>query len=140
MLLSQLFAPLLDLSASDDCEISGIAMDSREVKPGYLFMAASPPLGDGEPYIPQAIAAGAVAILQQGKSHECIIENAVRYVKIPDVAAKIGEIAASFCQNPSRQVPVYGVTGTNGKTTISYLLAQALTILGKPAGLIGTIG
>lgn len=122
-------------------------MDSRQVEPGCLFIASSPPLGDGTPFIEQAIEQGAVAVIQQSEGAKASIDTqhrdngkSIKYVKIPEIASKIGEIAAIFHEDPSGRVPVIGITGTNGKTTVSFLVAHAIEALGQPTGILGTVG
>lgn len=122
-------------------------MDSRQVAGACLFIASSPPLGDGTPFIKQAVQQGAVAIIQEAEGSEASVfaecdanGKSITYVKMPKIANKIGEIGAIFNDLPSNSLPVIGITGTNGKTTVSFLVAQALEALGKPTGILGTVG
>lgn len=118
--------------------VSGITCDSREVEPGFLFIAMRGDHADGNQFIDQAVDAGAVAIVA-----EHALEGGAPDLPIvidPDIRAHIGKIASRFYQHPSRAMQVIGVTGTNGKTSISHFIAHALEAAGLPSGLIGTLG
>jgi len=139
--LSSLLAGLVDVSEDQDMEVTGISLDSRNVKNGQLFIACNCEYSYGARYIDQAIKSGAGAIVtESGTSSETSIENIpVLYVK--DLHLKTGIIASRFYDNPAQLMTVTGVTGTNGKTTISYIIAHALSYDSKNlCGLIGTLG
>ena len=128
-----------DLAVVDtSVEVSGIAIDSREVKPGDLFMAYRGSQVNGVEYIDAAIKAGAIAVIIDA-DEEVEIES-VEVIKVPDLRKQVGVIASRFYNEPSKEMRIVGVTGTNGKTTVSCLIAQALTICGKRSALIGTLG
>lgn len=112
--------------------IQGISSDSRSCKPGDLFMA----VGKGALKVAEAVQSGACAILvEEGTQTRMRFIN-VPVVPVKDLGQKMGPIAARYYGDPSRQLNVIGVTGTNGKTSCSHILAQAL----PDCGLIGTLG
>lgn len=121
-------------------------MDSRQVKPGDLFIAVPGLTVDGRDYIEQAITDGAVAVLAECDSAASAeIQTKKQNKKIPIIVVHklqtmIGHIAARFFDNPSKNIPVIGITGTNGKTSASHFIAQILSYCHKPCGVIGTLG
>jgi UDP-N-acetylmuramoyl-L-alanyl-D-glutamate--2,6-diaminopimelate ligase len=128
---------LLAVPLAHDCAIGGLAQDSREVKPGDLFLAFRGQHFDGERFIGPAIQAGAVAVLVEGEAGEIELRGGVPCIPYPDLTRRAGELAARFYDDPTRAMQVIGVTGTNGKTSISHFLAQSLP---APCGLLGTLG
>jgi UDP-N-acetylmuramoyl-L-alanyl-D-glutamate--2,6-diaminopimelate ligase len=131
--------PMVDLSQSLDCtEIVGLTIDSRAVKPGYIFVAVRGVHTHGREFIPQAVASGAVIILVD--SDEEFIDTNVPVVAVDHLEKKLSQIANYFYGHPSEVIPVIGITGTNGKTTCTQLLAQCLSFLGEPCGVMGTLG
>ena len=122
-----------------DVDIDGIAIDSRQVKANHLFCALRGELHDGHDYIDQAVAAGATAVAVE-TAERINLDNACSYVVIPQLRRELGEIAARFYRQPSRQLSVIGVTGTNGKTSITHYISQLQAGLGKKAAVIGTLG
>lgn len=122
----------------DDIDIAGLCNDSRKVSNGDLFFAYPGALTDGRNFINQAIARGAAAIVFEPENFH--ISQKIPGVPIHGLANKLGEIAARFYKNPSKLLEICGITGTNGKTTIAYQLAQAYSLLGEPAAYIGTLG
>ena len=123
-----------------DCDfsISGLSLDSRNIKSGDLFIALNGALQHGTAYTNQAIAKGALAMLYdtEGMSKPLDDLNGFKAIAIPNLSQHLSEIAARFYQRPSRQLKIIGITGTNGKTTCTQLLAQAL----EDCGVIGTLG
>lgn len=123
--------------------IAGLALDSRQVRPGTLFLAVPGLRGDGRDHISQALQAGAVAV-----AYECAdglqLANAsdgeAAMVPVSGLTGQLSAVAGRFFGEPSRDLGLVGVTGTNGKTSVSQMLAQALSALGKPCGVIGTLG
>lgn len=134
MKLKELLAGLEILSATADLEmeISGVSYDSRQVKPGDLFAALSGYTVDGHRFIPQAMAAGAAAALCQTPPAD------VPYVQVKDSRRALAAAGANFFGHPSKAMTMVGVTGTNGKTTTTYLLKAILEARGAKVGLIGT--
>src|SRR5262245_47762665 len=102
----------------NDVPIQDIVFDSRKVKKGSLFVALRGTHADGHRFIPQAVEAGAVAILAEEKQ---VIENAT-LVLVPDTLKALNTVAVRFWDDPSRKLLVVGITGTNGKTTVSFLV------------------
>lgn len=141
MKLSQLLKPWLQLIPVD-CEVSGIQNDSRKIKPGDLFLAYPGAASDGRLYIEKAISQGAIAIAYEPANWPALINvpTSVSCIAVPHLSDQLGPIAATFFNHPSKHLAVTGVTGTNGKTTIAYQLAQAHELLGAGSAYIGTIG
>jgi len=135
--LRELLSGYAKVSSTDERQILGLALDSRLVKPGDLFCAYAGYKEDGSKYIEDAIAKGAVAVLCSSKV-EKIKDIPVFY--LPDLQHIVGKLAAKFYEYPAENLTVIGVTGTNGKTSITQLIARSLEILGKKCGIIGTLG
>lgn len=136
MKLKELLEGLEILSASADMEreIGGVCYDSRQVKPGDLFVALSGYTADGHRFIPQAMAAGAAAVLCQVPPEE----GETPYVQVADSRRALAATGANFFGHPADSMTMVGVTGTNGKTTSTYLLKAILEARGEKVGLIGT--
>jgi len=117
--------------------ISGLAFDSREVKPGYLFFAIKGTKTDGHQFIGKAIENGAVAIVCETCTEPC--PEGISVVQTPDPADFLGKVASRYFDEPSLKMKLTGVTGTNGKTTIATLLYRLTMMLGYKAGLISTV-
>jgi len=141
MKLIELLRPWLS-GKMPDCSICGLQNDSRHVKPGDLFVAYPGATADGRLFIQQAINAGAVAIVFEPENmpDACSLPHDVPCVPVPQLGKKLAAIASRFYDHPTRALSVTGVTGTNGKTTIAYQLAQAYGLLGQKAAYIGTVG
>ena len=118
--------------------VTGLCLDSRQVKPGDVFFALSGTQTHGSHYLQEAIQRGAIAILCDLPYPEELISIPV--IVVPNLKERVGEIAAEFYQHPSRQLAVFGWTGTNGKTSSCHFLAQFLEKVAMPCGLIGTLG
>lgn len=133
---------LLDGNYPDyaDVQISGMQLDSRKVRPGDVFLAMPGELHDGRQFIEQAVANGAAAVLAEAPVAGFVEAIPVPLVELPELRYEAGSLAARFYRNPSRDMRVVGVTGTNGKTTTSQIIAQLARALGKPCGVIGTLG
>lgn len=112
------------------------ASDTRDVVPGTLFCCVPGAVRDGHDFAAEAIEAGAVALLVQ----RVLDEVDVPQLQVPDVRAAMGPVADAIAGQPSRRLEVIGVTGTNGKTTTSYLLHAMLEAAGRRTGLVGTTG
>lgn len=118
--------------------VSGLALDSRSVRPGDLFCALRGARHDGRDFIAAAAAAGAVAVLADVSTP--VVGAPIPVIAVRDLAGRLSAIAGRFHGDPSHDLTVTGVTGTNGKTTCSLLLAQLFSALEAPAGVIGTLG
>ncbi len=117
-------------------QIKGIAYDSRQVEPGFLFVAVKGLNADGHEYISQAVEQGAAAIVMQ---REVNISPGVAWILAADTRHALALLSTRFYGCPSSRMKMIGVTGTNGKTTTTNLLAAVLNVSGQKTGLIGTI-
>ena len=135
--LSELFIdfPLFCPSNFPDVEITGIAIDSRAVKPGYLFVAMKGGLMDGHDYIQKAIENGASAVI----GDRDLSGLNVPYIRLESPRQALTWLAAAFYNWPASKLTVIGVTGTDGKTTTSNLLYKILVAAGIKAGMISTV-
>lgn len=120
--------------------VSRVVADSRKVAAGDLFLACMGEYQDGRNFIPQAIAAGAAAVLWEQDDFSWNPAWQVPHLAVPGLRWLAGPIAAHVLGDPSRHMPVIGVTGTNGKTSITHWLAQALSDTGRRTAVIGTVG
>ncbi|ASS75871.1 UDP-N-acetylmuramoyl-L-alanyl-D-glutamate--2,6-diaminopimelate ligase [Tumebacillus algifaecis] len=137
MRLSELITPILikRVINQDDVEITHMTADSRQVRPGSLFIALRGYTVDGHDFVTGAVAAGATAV---------VVEQAIEGLSAPqivvqDTRAASAVLASVFYRHPSQAMKVIGVTGTNGKTTTTFLIDQILRDAGKKTGVIGTI-
>jgi UDP-N-acetylmuramoyl-L-alanyl-D-glutamate--2,6-diaminopimelate ligase len=134
--LERLIAELDVLAVEGDptVEVTAVTHDSRAVVPGALFCCVPGATADGHDFAPEAIARGAAALLCERP-----LGLGVPEVRVADVRAAMGPAAAACHGHPSATLPVVGVTGTNGKTTTTWLLKAVLEAAGRPTGLIGTL-
>jgi UDP-N-acetylmuramoyl-L-alanyl-D-glutamate--2,6-diaminopimelate ligase len=135
-------AELLDgFADAPDLVIDGIALDSRKVDEGFLFLACKGATNHGLDFCEQIVAAGAVAIAFDSSTAKRLPDDiGIPLIPVANLAARVGEIANRFFAFPSPQIKVVAVTGTNGKSTVAWLLAQCLDIIGKPCAYAGTLG
>lgn len=138
MLFSELVKDLPGLLAQGEAEaeVRGLAYDSRRVQPGHLFVAIEGFAADGHRFISQALGAGAVAVVVQ---KEVLLPPGIAWARVADSRLALAHLAARFYGHPSRKLRLIGVTGTNGKTTTTHLLAAIYREAGEKVGLIGTI-
>ncbi|MHB8140692.1 MAG: UDP-N-acetylmuramoyl-L-alanyl-D-glutamate--2,6-diaminopimelate ligase [Vulcanimicrobiaceae bacterium] len=129
----------VQLSGDAGVPITSLAIDSREVQPGALFIALRGEHSDGHDYLEQAVRRGASALVVEARAQVPGVDQ-VAIARVPSTLAAVSRIAAAFYGEPSRSLDVVGVTGTNGKTTTTILLAAILGAAGRPCGIIGTIG
>ncbi len=131
---------LLDAVSADQAAIpvTGLALDSRRVQPGDVFVALAGHKLDGRDFIDKAVSKGAAAIIAEAPC------DATRWslpvIPVADLSEKVSDIAGRFYANPSQSMRVIGVTGTNGKSSVTHYIAQVLESMGKPCGVIGTLG
>lgn len=116
-----------------------ITEDSRDVRPGALFVARPGTRHDGRRFIAGAIEQGAAAILTDHAVDPAAHAGAVAILRTPDIPRTTAMLAERFFGDPGESLTLIGVTGTNGKTTIAHLIQQALRGAGRPCGLIGTV-
>ena len=136
--LSELAALLKDARISGgDAEITSIERDSRRVREGALFVCISGAHVDAHSFIPNAARAGARAILTERETVD--VSEGLSVLHVPDLQEALDTIVPYFYDYPARSMRVIGITGTNGKTTTSYLVRAILRHAGKRVGLIGTI-
>ncbi len=130
----------LALLAAQQIELHGLTADSRCVEPGSLFLAYPGERADGRGFIAQAVVQGAAAVLWESDGYRWNAEWSVPNLGVPGLRERAGEIADEFYGHPSGRLWMIGVTGTNGKTSCSHWLAQALTQLGRKTAAVGTLG
>ena len=140
--LADLTAGLIDVPA--DITVSDVTLDSRSAVPGGLFLACRGGAQHGIRFAKDAVAHGARAVLYEAGGADAVPLTALPaeiFVRaVPHLSLVASSIAARFFDAPSQDLTIAGITGTNGKTTCAYLLAQALALCGKPAAYMGTLG
>ena len=143
MKLAQLFsgAEIAAIRGSEDAEIRAVAYDSRKVTPGRLFFALKGEKEDGNKYVPSAVERGAVAIASE-EPRNVKAPAGIAWIQIQAGAQRrvLATVSANFYSHPAKGLQLVGVTGTNGKTTTTYLIDSILRASGIRTGLIGTIG
>jgi UDP-N-acetylmuramoyl-L-alanyl-D-glutamate--2,6-diaminopimelate ligase len=125
------------VKGNENTEVVDICFDSRQVKPGSMFVAIAGTQSDGHLFISKAIENGATSIVYQNEPEQ-LAENIV-WLKAGDSAEALGLLCSNFYDNPSRKLKLVGVTGTNGKTTTATLLYRLFKKLGYRVGLISTV-
>ncbi len=130
-------AGLEEILGTTNVAISGITFDSRKLKKDCLFIATRGTAVDGHNFISAAISGGAIAIVCEEFPEER--DEKITYVKVKNSSLALGNIASNFYDNPSQQLKLVGVTGTNGKTTTVTLLFNLFRALGYNAGLLSTV-
>ncbi len=130
-------AGVIQIKGDSGITVSRLCLDSRDVSEGSLFAAVSGTQVDGHHFIEQALTNGASCIVCTELPEK--LHKKVTYIQVGDSSEAIGRIASDFYDNPTENVHLVGVTGTNGKTTIATLLYELFTKLGYPTGLISTI-
>ncbi|MBW3644425.1 MAG: UDP-N-acetylmuramoyl-L-alanyl-D-glutamate--2,6-diaminopimelate ligase [Actinobacteria bacterium] len=137
MRLADLAAELevVTLEGDLDVDVTSLTHDSRRAAPGALFCCVPGRRADGHRHATEAVARGAVALLAERH-----VDVDVPQVLVGDARVQMGRAAAAFWGHPSRRLRVVGVTGTNGKTTTTWMLRAVLEAAGLPTGVIGTLG
>jgi UDP-N-acetylmuramoyl-L-alanyl-D-glutamate--2,6-diaminopimelate ligase len=123
----------------DGVEISGITCDSREVKKGYAFVAVKGSRRDGSSFVGEALKRGASLIISQKRAGRRSIIGKARTLVVKDARKFLAEASSEFYGRPSEKMKVAGVTGTNGKTTVTYLIEAIAKRSGEDCGVIGTV-
>ena len=135
------FQTLLDgaeiLEQAGNPPVTGVEYDSRLVKPGSVFVAMRGESSDGNKFINQAIAAGAVAVVTDSPTEKA--REAVAWARVPQGRRALGRLSANFYRRPAEKLAITGVTGTNGKSTTAFLVESILAAAGRKSALIGTI-
>jgi len=129
----------LPLTGDLETEIDSIHYDSRRIKPGSLFVAIRGFRQDGHDFIPQALQAGASALVVQSGAAFLPPPSGITLIQVRSSRLALAQIAANFYHHPSRKLRLIGVTGTNGKTTTTFLIESLLSRAGHRVGVIGTI-
>jgi UDP-N-acetylmuramoyl-L-alanyl-D-glutamate--2,6-diaminopimelate ligase len=137
MTLKELVSPFSDaeLKGNANVEVKGLALDSRKVRPGDVFVALRGGKEDGARFIPAAEKSGAVAVISEAE----VETGTMPSVKLGQLRDRLGKISSALYGHPSWKLVVVGVTGTNGKTTTALLLEALFQKLGKRSGYIGTL-
>src|SRR6476620_4905998 len=137
MNFSQLLWGLGVSHSGGDPEISGLDYNSRRVAPGFVFVAMRGETSDGNRHIDSALKNGAVAVVTDSKSEHR--RQHVPWAVIPSGRRALARMSANFYGHPAEKLKVIGITGTNGKTTTTFLCEAILRHCGRPSALIGTI-
>ncbi len=127
------------IACRGDATVSGLASDSRVVEPGDLFVAYRGFEADGHDFIEAALVNGARAVVLEDPRYETAVEG-VPWARVADGRRACAELAARYYEHPSRELLLAGVTGTNGKTTTTFLIDAILTAAGRRGAVIGTLG
>ncbi|HIE32653.1 MAG TPA: UDP-N-acetylmuramoyl-L-alanyl-D-glutamate--2,6-diaminopimelate ligase, partial [Thermodesulfobacteriaceae bacterium] len=125
-----------EVRGSLEVEIAGLEEDSRRLAPGYLFVARRGTRVDGHAFIQEAVARGAVAVVREDELDSRL---PVTQVRVADSAEALGRLCAAFYGHPERRLALIGITGTNGKSSVAWMLRTALRRAWGSCGLIGTL-
>jgi len=142
MRLAELFKDILPVNIPAEFEggeIVDVCVDSRQVKPGSLFVALAGPKTHGAKFINEAQARGASVVILDGPFSDREKQPHVFFVPVDNVRQVLPRLLNRFFHEPASKVKVVGITGTNGKTTITYLLESIFKVCGKRSGIVGTI-
>jgi len=131
---------VLARSGPADAPVADVCADSRLATPGALFVAIRGYSADGHSFIADALARGAVAVVYEDQSAAGLIPATVAGLRVPNCRRAAAQIATAFWDHPSRRLCIAGVTGTNGKTTVSHLLEAVMRPHAAPTAIIGTLG
>jgi len=127
------------IDGGPDCDIGGVCADSRYAVAGDVFIAVRGCGADGHKFIPEAVSKGVKAVAAENRPAMEGLPAGVALLLAEDTRAAAGRLAAGFYGLPSSRLKVAGITGTNGKTTLTYLLEHILSCSGHKAGVIGTV-
>ena len=138
--LIEAIGPCPDDTKIKDFEVRGLSSNSRNIQDNFVFVAIRGTHDDGHGFIQEAIDRGAKAVIVQCQvSGIKCRDKKINLIKVKDTRKALAKLAASFNGYPSSKIKVIGITGTNGKTTVSYLIEAILTEAGKACGVIGTV-
>ncbi|MDQ0783750.1 UDP-N-acetylmuramoyl-L-alanyl-D-glutamate--2,6-diaminopimelate ligase [Chryseobacterium sp. W4I1] len=129
--------PVLEIHGNDAREISELVFDSRKITENSLYVAVRGTVADGHSYIASSVEKGAKAVVCEDFPE--ILNEDVTYIKVKDSSKALGHLASNFYGNPSQKLKLIGVTGTNGKTSVSTLLFDVFTNLGYDSALLSTV-
>src|SRR5436305_59860 len=125
------------LSQSGNPSVTGLDYDSRRVKPGYVFLAMKGETSDGNQFIEKAIASGAVAVVTDSATEKP--REGVAWAQVAHGRRALARLSANFFKRPAEELAITGITGTNGKSTTTFLLESILNAAGRKSALVGTI-
>ena len=129
------------IADAPEIEVTGISSDSKSLSPGDVFFALVGERGHGLDHVAEAIEAGVSAVVWDSCADVLAPDHLdVPMIPVAGLSKHIGDIANRYFDSPSESMKVVGVTGTNGKTTVSFLVAQCMQMLGKPCAYLGTLG
>jgi UDP-N-acetylmuramoyl-L-alanyl-D-glutamate--2,6-diaminopimelate ligase len=123
------------LAHSGNPQVTGVEYDSRQVKPGDVFVAMRGESSDGNRFVEQAIASGAVAVITDSDS----TPSSAAWARVAHGRRALAVVSANFYNHPAEKLAITGITGTNGKSTIAFLLESILQAAGRKSALLGTI-
>ena len=129
--------PVLEIHGDDSREITELVFDSRKITEGSLYIAVRGTVADGHSYIASSVEKGAKAIVCE--EFPGTMDEGVTYIRVKDSSKALGYLASNFYGNPSQKLKLIGVTGTNGKTSVSTLLFNVFTNLGYDSALLSTV-
>ena len=135
-IVAVLDAPIL--TGDSSVQVSGVSHDSRAIQPGWLFVAVPGEKSDGHEYVAHAVRAGAVAVLAERPCPDDWA-SAIPWIRTSSTRKALGSVAAAVFGLPTKKMVLVGITGTNGKTSLTYLLEAMVKAAGGSPGVIGTV-
>lgn len=137
MTLADLLDGIVDAPA---ISVRGISSDSRHLDEGDVFLAVQGLTSHGLDFLAEAAESGVAAVVWDSSTGTAPEHTGIPSIAVPDLASRLGEIADRFYGEPSAALGIIGITGTNGKTTVAWMMAQAAELLGERCGYLGTLG